>query len=304
VPTKTTKTKPIARQAEGEPINSLIDREQDLRAVKLAAFERLKDRLVEEIEDLERATLFMSSRDVAVFEEFGITRQDGISMALRVHQGIAEIREEAGDPAVIESARQEHAAAVEAEQSTRADAEELDNVADGEPMPVLARQIRALQQRLGEVTATRVAAEEKLRRLEGRREWLRNHAPEAMRSDIGKELSRRQLTSPTWRRLGELKLQIFEFGKVVEQSNISLYDKCLVLCVHAQHYCPEAYSSGNGSPSIEIGRFRMHVDQLERETIPALKAEQAEMHSKWDAVVAGVEAALDHWIKTGEVLSD
>ncbi|QDT75753.1 hypothetical protein [Lacipirellula limnantheis] len=296
----TVKARPTAQRHGATLLQEELDRENDRRALMLAAFERRKDQLIAEVPDLERAPLYLTSKDVAVFEEFGLKRADEIATALQIHAGIAEARALVGDPAVIEAARAELAAAVRNEQTLRAEAEDLDG--DAEDEPALAMQIKSLQRRLGQLTAARVDAENKVRRFESRRDWLRTQAPPAMRLDITKEITRRQLIDPVWQRLREVELQIHGFEKLLEIARDSRSDDNPVFCNHARVHCADAFRSNYGSPRVDLGLFSKHLDQLRGELLPALKAEQADLQAKWQATVAEIEAGLDHWIATGEVL--
>jgi hypothetical protein len=300
-----TATKPKAaakHPADDFTIDDEIAREMDRRCVRIAAFEKMKIRLAKEIDDLETPMLYMNPRQITLFEEFGLKSNLEIGRALSSQRAIEEARLEVGDPAKIEAAKVELAAAIDAEQSARADAADLDGDTLGEP--VLAKQIRSLQQRLKTLTDARVAAQMKVERLVSRRQWLRSAAIPFLRNDASRELSRAKRSSGPWLKLEAVREKIRSMRQVVNRRaelSRSDYRKDPALCVWAQHHLPEAWNHGGGSPSINAKLFDLHIKQLQEETLPALYAEQTRLEAKWKIITDGIEAQLDHWMLTGEI---
>lgn len=295
-----------------ESIESLLDRENDHRAMKLAAFERLKDRLIDDGFDPALAHLHLTSLHVAIFEDFGFTKREQIVNELQKHREIADARREVGDPAVIQAAEARLGAALEAERSARAEVSELDEQsADGEP--VLAKQIRNLQSRLATLTKERVDAELELSRLRAKRLNLRRLAPAAMRADIDRAIGRMTITSDVSARLKEIQPEIVglqtvhhrwrDYERFSAEAGCNKVDpKDLVLCGHAKAYCPAAYSHGDGSPSFDRQMFARYVDDVMRPRLRALEAEELKLKDEWQSLVEEVESDIEHWVATGEVL--
>lgn len=325
-----TKTKPRDRQAGAleQTLRDELLREGDKLAMRLELFEQVKCEIVASLPaDEDRPSLYLSAAQAELFRQFGFTNGHDIDRCLLAHRGLMEARERVGDRQKIADARTLLAAAIEAENTTRAEIGDLDVLTHG--VPALSEQIRVLQEKLGELTNARVQAEQNLAGLVAMREKLRAAAPKPMREEIERRLIIEKRLSPAAQRLKALRVEIGEREKIDDQWRrmerwtdekraaaatspnpsdrlVDAFDRNdPVLAMHAQLHCPEACEARKDRrPCINVAKFAEYIAELRTTTLPALRAEREQLRAEWQLVVDEIEKPLERWVETGSVLSE
>lgn len=214
------------------------------------------------------------------------------------------LREEVGDPAVLQAARQRVADATEAVRTATASLEDIQ--VDGATDTPLAQQIAKLTDKLRELTAAKNAAEAHLAAVVEKRQQLRGMCPPEIRQSVDQEIAALKRTHPLWRRRNELRVKIdgltktlaFAPGKAHGTKNPDVWRN------YCRNYLPEALivSREKYQPDkINWDRLMPHLAEVETTIIPGLIAEKDRVDAEIQAIVDDLEAPITEWMHTGEV---
>jgi hypothetical protein len=312
--TATTKSKRTPAQQSAA---DMVQRRLDLAASERAAREAM---LTEIVEAHGRAEFNYGNYEIArghrtVFEDMNCTSEYDIIHCLNSHKATMFLREKYGDPEILTQAKAALAECEQAEQTARAELEDLDDVAGGTG-PILIRQIKKMEARLAELMMRRSTAQQRVTEVEQGRKGLRDRAPEFLRKEIERELGR---VRAVWKpRIEEDKLESrLELIRLalkrwaIEGHVDPPWKKETSYCLSnwqyvavARVYRPQIIDESSekyGNPTVRLTGFTALIERLQSQELPGLQAELAKIKAAWAEVVAEIEEPLERWCATGQL---
>jgi hypothetical protein len=279
---------------------------------RYAAETAILDEVIAENESLESGDLRISTGQLLVCQEIAERnlRDNSIyavERLLKIHRFTCQLREQCGDPAVLERAEAELAEAKRVELSTAARLEDIAIEDEGDEAPALSRQIAALSKKLATLIAARRRAQLQVERIKSGRERLRNSAPEWLRSEIEREVNAVRRTSPIYHSLQRVKSQIQQLQQFTRQIDSSGPNGPPNAVQYARSFCPQALRTDPREvrpwdrEKADIEMLRKFCEQELPSKIEALERERRELKPQWKALVADIEKPLDDFVQYGVI---
>lgn len=282
----------------------LATRVQEQAAIEVAAYQLLGE--------IEQRTDSLAPGDIAVgLSESEFLRralpeisldQHSLSRELGRRREARKLFEDGASIGSISEAEADLLAAREAEAHTAATIEDLDiEAAQG---PVLASQIRKLQEKFRIAQQNRTDAESKLRAAKLCYDVLLDLAPDSLKRAVSRSISHLQGSSES-RRLARLTSEIETLGRsarAILREGPEDAARSGNWWTYLGSCCPSAIRTNNeGERRIVAKEVADHLSDLEQIKLPEMKQEQRDLADAVKAAEEDCRAPLHEWAATGKL---